>query len=508
MRFLIIDDSPFDRELIIRKLQDEFSDATFVEVGRQADFEVVVASHDFDVVLVDYGLRWANGLGILKNLRDRFPDVPIVMVTDTGNEEIAVEGMKEGLSDYVLKKHLQRLPFAVKESLEKARLSKERQRLEEQVRQVQKMESLGLLVGGIAHDFNNMLAGITGYAQLGLSQVNQGDAPYEHLYHIHQIAQRATRMTRQLLTFSRQQTLEPSYVNLNTVIAHLQDFLANILTERIDLEFAADPALNIIYADASQIEQVVMNLCINARDAMPDGGKLLIKTQNVLLDESDAATFAGIRPGAYVQLTVADSGVGMDEHVRERMFQPFFTTKELGKGTGLGLSVVLGIITQHHGFFVVDSEPGKGTTFTIYFPSVDHVGANTEREEALVVQGGTETILLVEDDLDVQKMLEDMLREFGYKVITAHDGEEGLTLFEQHASSVDLVLADLLMPKMKGSELYEQIRRMSPTTRFLFVSGYQADKLGRDFVPGKGVDFLEKPFPLDRLAAKIRQALA
>ena len=218
MRFLIIDDSPFDRELIIRKLHDEFSDATFVEVGRQSDFEVALASHDCDVILVDYGLKWANGVGILKKLRDRFPDAPIVMVTDTGNEEIAAEGMKAGLSDYALKKHLQRLPFAVKESLEKARLRKERKGLEEQVQQKQKMESLGLLVGGIAHDFNNLLTGITGYAQLGLSLVNQGDPLYEYLNHIRETAKRATIMTRQLLAFSRQQTLEPSDVLLQLAV--------------------------------------------------------------------------------------------------------------------------------------------------------------------------------------------------------------------------------------------------------------------------------------------------
>ena len=507
MRFLIIDDSPYDRELIIRKLQDEFRDTTFIEVSRQADFEEAMAQGDFDVVLVDYGLKWTTGLDILKKLRTRFPDLPVVMVTDTGNEEIAAEGMKAGLSDYALKKHLQRLPFAVKESLEKARLRKERKGLEEQVQQKQKMESLGLLVGGIAHDFNNLLTGITGYAQLGLSLVNQGDPLYEYLNHIRETAKRATIMTRQLLAFSRQQTLEPSDVNLNVVIAHVLDFLSKILPEYIDLDFAPDPALKSVTADTIQIEQVVMNLCINARDAMPNGGKILIKTQNVLLDERGAGAYAGVQPGLYVLLTIADTGMGMDEQVRERMFEPFFTTKEPGTGTGLGLSMVHGIIAQHNGFLAVDSEMGKGTTFNIYFPAVDGVAVQTETEEVHAVEGGTETILVVEDDPDVRTLMEAVLREYGYTVIMANDGEEGLRLFEQRAASIALVIADLMMPKMKGRELYEHIRQLRPTVRFLFVSGYQATQFGQDFVLEKGVEFLEKPFDLDKLAETIRKVL-
>jgi two-component system cell cycle sensor histidine kinase/response regulator CckA len=507
MRFLIIDDSPYDRELIIRKLRDEFSDATFVEIGRQADFEEAMAQTDFDAVLVDYGLKWTNGLEILKKHRARFPDLPIVMVTDTGSEEVAAEGMKAGLSDYVLKRHLQRLPFAVKESLEKAKLLKERKLLEEQVQQAQKMESLGLLVGGVAHDFNNMLAGITGYAQLGLSLVKPDDPLYDHLNHIHEIAKRATTMTRHLLAFSRRQALEPSDVNLNLVISNLLDFLGKILAKGIVLDFVGDPMLKTIYVDAIQIEQVVMNLCINASDAMPEGGKIIIKTQNMLLDEINAKSYQNVQPGSYVLLTVADTGVGMDKQVRERIFEPFFTTKEVGKGTGLGLSVVHGVIAQHNGFIAVDSEMGKGTTFNIYFPAVDRMDLPVETGGTKVAQEGTETILVVEDDPDLRWLMEKFLQNYGYCVILAHDGEEGLKLFEQHAPSIALVIADLMMPKMKGRELYEHIRRLSPTAKVLFVSGYRADQLGQDFVVEKGVEFLEKPFDLDNLVVIIRKLL-
>lgn len=510
MRFLIIDDSPYDRELIIRKLQSQFSDASFVEIHRRADYETAVAQQSFDVAILDYGLKWANGLAILKELKEQFPDVPIVMATDTGNEEIAVEGMKVGLSDYVLKRHLQRLPFAVRESLALCRLRREQKVVEEQTRQAQKMESLGLLVGGIAHDFNNMLSGITGYAQLGLLRVNQDEELYVYLNHIREIAKRATRMTQQLLTFSRQQPHEPSNINLNTVISSLLDLLKLFLTEYIDLEFVADPALKTISVDIVQIEQVLINLCINARDAMPDGGKLLIRLQNVVLDERNAGGYPGARPaGTYVLLTVTDTGEGMDTQVRERLFDPFFTTKDLGKGTGLGLSVVHGIIARHHGFIVVDSEMGKGTTFNIYFPAVDHVAVvQTETEEVQGVQGGTETILVVEDDPDVRVLMKDVLEEYGYNLIMAQDGEEGLKLFEEHTATIALVIADLMMPKMKGRELYERIRSVSTTVRFLLVSGYRANQLDEDFVRSEGVEFLEKPFDLDDLAAKLHKILA
>jgi signal transduction histidine kinase len=518
MRFLVIDDSPYDRELIIRKLQDEFRDATFVEIGRQADFEEAMAQNDFDAVLVDYGLKWTNGLEILKKHRARFPDLPIVMVTDTGSEEVAAEGMKAGLSDYVLKRHLQRLPFAVKESLEKAKLLKERKLLEEQVQQAQKMESLGLLVGGVAHDFNNMLAGIIGYAQLGLSRVEKSDPLYEHLNHIHEIAKRATIMTRHLLAFSRRQALEPSDVNLNTVISHLLGFLGKVLVKGIIVDFIADPALEAVYVDAIQIEQVVMNLCINARDAMPNGGKILIKTQNVLLNEVDAKIYPNAQSGSYVLLTIADTGVGMDKQVQERMFEPFFTTKELGKGTGLGLSVVHGVISQHNGFIAVDSEMGKGTTFNIHFPIIDRMEAKKGKENSKSqtevkkeikeeLQKGTETILVVEDEPDLQWLIKEYLQNYGYDVILAQDGEEGLKLFEQHAPSIALVIADLMMPKMKGKELYEHICRLNPTARFLFISGYRADQLGQKFLREKEVEFLEKPFDLDNLAATVRRLL-
>lgn len=370
MRFLIIDDSPYDRELIIRKLQHEFHDTEYREISRKTEFTQALSQDNFDAVLVDYALKWTTGLDLLKELRARFPDLPVIMVTDTGNEEIVAEGMKAGLSDYVLKKHLQRLPYAVTESLQKVALQKEHKELEEQIRQIQKMESLGLLVGGIAHDFNNMLTGINGYAQLSLSLVKQDDPLYKPLSNIREIVKRASALTNRLLAFSRRETLEAGEVNVNLVITHLLDFLRRVIPGSIEFEFVPDEELKSIAGDSVQVEQVVMNLCINARDAMPHGGKILLRTQNVQVDAKEAEK-AGVQPGAFVLLTIADTGIGMDEQVQKRVFEPFFTTKEPGKGTGLGLSVVQSIIAQHHGFITIESKTEKGTTFNIYFPAAE-----------------------------------------------------------------------------------------------------------------------------------------
>src|SRR5579875_3418458 len=474
MRFLIIDDNPYDRELIIRKLRTEFSDVDYVEISQQADFDRIIAQEDIDAVLVDYFLKWTTGLDILKKLRVRFPDLPVVMVTDTGNEEVAAEGMKAGLSDYVLKRHLQRLPHALQESLRKVIHQKEHRELEEQIRQAQKMESLGLLVSGITHDFNNLLAGIAGYAQLA---------------------------------FSRRHVIDPHQINLNKVIARLLDLLSKMIPGNIEVEFVPEQNLEEIMGDTVQIEQVLMNLCINACDAMPNGGKILLRTQNIYVDEHQAELLIGVQPGWFVHLSIADTGTGMDEQIQARAFEPFFTTKESNKGTGLGLSVVHGIVEQHHGFITLESQKGVGTTFKLYFPVINQVAIQAEAEEVNGAQGGMETILLVEDDPDVGALMVEVLQSYGYTVILARDGIEGLELFKQHVASIALVITDLMMPRMKGRELYDHVHRFSPTTGFLFVSGYRADQLDQGLAMEKKVQFLEKPFDLDRLMAAVHRAL-
>ena len=639
MKILIIDDNPADRELVVRRLRREFPHTEFVSLGRRADIIEALAQHDYDMVLTDYQLNWGNGLWVLRTVKEHNPHVPVVMFTGTGSEEVAVEGMKAGLSNYILKKHLDHLPFAVQESLEKARLREqyeeaerqlkaseeryrevfeqgltgicvfsaggnilvcnaafahmfgfssieeakranicdfypsseefkaflarlrrdkrleyaeaelrrhdgepifvvgnvvgtfndegellevkeyifdntEQKKLEAQFLHSQKMESLGQLVSGIAHDFNNMLGGILGHTARGLGRIDQKHPLYDNLIHIRDIAERAARMTRQLVAFSRRQVLEPKDIDINKVISDLLEFIGKIVADHIELVFVPDPTLKAIHADASQIEQVLLNLCINARDAMPGGGKLVIETCNATLDKAFCLRHPQLTPGEYVQLVVTDTGTGMDKKVQEHIFEPFFTTKELGKGTGLGLAMVHGVVGQHNGMVEVSSKVGKGTTFTLYFPVVDAAPvSSSERSSGIAkmqeepASDGSETVLLVEDDADLRFLMKEVLLESGYTVIAASDGAEGLQKYREHDDTIDLVVADVVTPKMKGNELHRRIREISPAVQFLFVSGYQANQISRNFVLDEGLNFLPKPFGLDDFTSKVRELL-
>ncbi|HEY6411062.1 MAG TPA: response regulator [Ktedonobacteraceae bacterium] len=511
MRFLIIDDSPYDRELMKRTIQQAIPTATYVEILHQQAFEEALRDLDYTMVLIDYQLKWTTGLEILKAIRARSSDLPVVMVTETGSEEIAVEAMKSGLSDYVLKTHLSRLPITIEDCLERLRLRAERQDLQVQMQQAQKMESLGLLVSGLAHDFNNLLAGIMGYAQRGLARTQQEHVLSEYFQHIQTRAEQGARMTRQLLAFARGTPMEPRYVDLNEQIASLLDLVRTLLGASVQLVFHADPALKAVYADPTQLEQVLVNLCMNARDAMPAGGNLEITTQQVEIAQGGQHVQPYLLPGSYILLRISDTGSGMDEQLQARVFEPFFTTKEVGQGTGLGLAVVYGIVKQHHGVIRVQSQPGQGTTFWLYFSAVEPKTEAAEERRSLEVQavlgGGSETILLVEDDPDIQLIMSEMLREYGYSVLIANNGEEGLHLFEQHASSIALVIADVMMPRMQGRQFQEHVRRQRADTKVLVMSGYQEMDLKRRNLLDPGSVFLQKPFDLDVFAAKVRELI-
>lgn len=509
MKILMIDDSPYDRALIQRRIQKEFQAVEFVEVIRHSDLDEAFTQQDFDLALTDYRLQWTDGLWLLQTIKAHLPLLPVIMVTDTGSEEIATEGMKAGLSDYVLKRELHRLPLAIKESLEKARLIAERKQLEEQVRQAQKMESLGQLVSGIAHDFNNILAGILGYTDQSLSKIDATHPVYEGLRHTRESTLRAAQMVRQLLAFSRHQVLEPAYIDVNTVVTDLLDFIKKVIGEHIEIVFTPAPNIQTVFADKVQIEQVVMNLCINARDAMPNGGQLCITLQNISLDKTARQVQTAEQAGTYVEITVRDTGTGMDEQTRERIFEPFFTTKEVGKGTGLGLSTVHGIIGQHKGFINVESTLGKGTSFSIYLPTVEHTPLTTQKEPEAepVTQKGTETILLVEDDQDLRELMQEVLQDCGYTVMSVSNGQEALDLLEHADTKVEIIISDMMTPKLGGKDLYKKLAQSGSTTRFLFMSGYLADHLDQDFHMDTDTHFLQKPFDLDELTRKVRVVL-
>lgn len=509
MRILMIDDSPYDRALIQRRIQKEFSNAEFVEIIRRSDLDEALAEQHFDIALTDYRLQWTDGLWLLKTIKAHLPLLPVIMVTDTGSEEIATEGMKTGLSDYVLKRDLHRLPLAIKESLEKTRLIADRKLLEEQVRQAQKMESLGQLVSGIAHDFNNILAGILGYTDQSLSRVDATHPVHEGLQRTRESTLRAAQMVRQLLAFSRHQVLEPTYIDVNSIVANLLDFIQKVIGEHIEIVFTPATDIQTVFADAVQIEQVVMNLCINARDAMPDGGQLFIAIQNTTRNTEHGEMQSLEQAGSYVEITVRDTGTGMDEQTQERIFEPFFTTKEVGKGTGLGLSTVHGIIGQHKGFLRVKSAPGEGTSFFIYLPTVDSAPLTIKQEPEVepVTHKGNETLLLVEDDQDLRELMQDVLEEYGYTVISASNGEEALHLLERSDTTIELIVSDMMTPKLGGKDLYKHLKQSGFPTKFLFMSGYLADHLGQDFQLDTETHFLQKPFDLEELTRKVRIVL-
>jgi two-component system, cell cycle sensor histidine kinase and response regulator CckA len=384
----------------------------------------------------------------------------------------------------------------------------DRLQLEAQFRQAQKMDSVGQLAGGIAHDFNNLLTVINGMSELVLAEVSTDVPMHADVQEILHAGQRAATLTRQLLAFSRQQILEPRVLSLNTVVEGTESLLRRLLGEDIDLVVVPTPGVGDVKADPGQIEQVITNLAVNARDAMPQGGQLTIETQNVEIDEADARRHGvAMAPGSYVRLVVRDSGVGMDEATCARIFEPFFTTKGPGKGTGLGLSTVYGIVKQSHGFIWVESEVGQGTSFKICLPRVTEV-AGTDRPAPTAVSGsGTETILLVEDNAGLRKLATRLLAPAGYTVLGAASGEDALRLLERHDAPVHLLLSDVVMPGMSGRDLAEQLARTRPQMKVLYVSGYTGDAIVRHGVLEAQVPFLNKPFTAAALLRKVREVL-
>lgn len=385
----------------------------------------------------------------------------------------------------------------------------ERKRLETQFFQSQKMETIGRLAGGIAHDFNNLLTVIKGYTQLSLSHIQEGDPCRENIEEIKAAAERAAELTNQLLTFSRRQILDMKVLDLNTIVRGLEKMTGRIIGEDIEMVTVLDDHLGRVKTDPSQIEQVILNLVVNARDAMPAGGKLAIETANVVLDETYARTHIGVAPGSYMMLSVSDTGCGMSPEIKELIFEPFFTTKEEGKGTGLGLSTIYGIVKQSGGNIWVYSEPGRGTTFKVYLPRVE------EETDALPVQDhtdhlpkGNETVLLVEDDPSLRALAARVLRYQGYKVLEATNGHEAIGIARESIQErIHLLLTDVVMPHMGGRELVKRMKTLHSEIRVLFISGYTDHTIIYHAGLKPGTPFLQKPFSPTALAQKVREVL-
>ena len=386
----------------------------------------------------------------------------------------------------------------------------ERHTLEGQYQQAQKMEAIGRLAGGVAHDFNNLLTVILGYCGLLVTDSKPGDPRLAAIVEIQQAGARASELTRQLLAFSRKQIIQPALLHLNQIMADLQVMLERLIGEDVKVVFRPEPALGLVKADRGQVEQILMNLAVNARDAMPAGGTLTIETANVELDEQYATTHVGVTPGPYVLLTVTDTGTGMTPEVQARLFEPFFTTKEPGKGTGLGMATVYGIVTGSGGSVSVSSEPGKGTAFQVYFPQVDDVELDAVVPASAASAAsltGTQTVLLVEDEDGVRLLARKLLERLGYTVLPAAGLAEAVRVFEDHPS-IDLLLTDVVMPGGSGPELARQLIEQRPALNVIYMSGYTEDAIVKHGVLEPGVAFLNKPFTSQTLGQKIRDVLA
>jgi PAS domain S-box-containing protein len=499
-----------DREARLRAILDNASDAiiTVDEAGLMQSFNRAAESN------FGYGEVEMVGQPIYllaaEDQREFFRDTVGRMCRGEQAQELGIEATglrKDGstfsldisLSEFSLEDH--RYVICISHD------ATQRKKLEEQLRQSQKMEAIGRLAGGVAHDFNNMLAVINAYSEMSLRKLPAENPLHEYLNEILHAGERAALITRQLLAFSRQQVLAPRVLDLNQVVRETEKMLQRLIGEDISIETTLEPELNRILVDQGQIVQVIMNLAVNARDAMPQGGKLMIRSSNFQVDEERARLSPDNRPGPHVQLIVSDTGTGMTPEVRQRIFEPFFTTKGPGQGTGLGLATVYGIIKQSGGHIEVYSEPDHGTTFTIYFPAVEQRGEPRGLATAAAAEGGSETILIVEDDDDVRKVAVVVLAELGYKLLVANRGRKALELVESHPGEIDLLLTDLIMPEMSGRQVAEAVVVLLPGIKVLYMSGYTDDAVVRHGLATETVAFLQKPFTSTSLGAKVREVL-
>jgi two-component system cell cycle sensor histidine kinase/response regulator CckA len=644
LRVLLVEDSVSDAKLVLEALRGTERTVEFERVETSEAMRAALARATWDLVVSDWSMPKFSGLNALEVLRESEIEIPFIIVSGTIGEETAVEAMRAGADDYVLKDRLARLVPAIEREVREyedrrgrrvvenalresearfRRLSdsgiigialadlggsivssndaylqmvgysheevaagavrwaemmppdfvsvaermnaqlrtsgvapaaemevfckdgsrlpvlvgaamveqsqcivfiadlSERKRAEEgrakaeealrqsdaQLRQAQKMEAVGRLAGGVAHDFNNILSVILSYAEVLMADLKPADPIYADMEEIQSAALRAAGLTRQLLMFSRHQAVETRVLDLHDVVKDLDKMLRRLVGEDVELVLVAKRGVGRVRADPSHIEQVIVNLVVNARDAMPTGGILTLETANVVLDEAYALSHLPAKSGPHVLLAVSDTGTGMDRETQARIFEPFFTTKEKGKGTGLGLSTVFGIVQQSGGNIWVYSEPGKGTTFKIYLPQVDAEVDPLKSQAAPATLRGTETVLLVEDEAQVRAVVLRILNQHGYRVLEAANAGEALLLCEKHPKPIDLLLTDVVMPKMSGPELARRLTATQPSMRVLCMSGYTDDSAVRYGVVDAGVAYVQKPITPASLGAKIREVL-
>jgi PAS domain S-box-containing protein len=391
---------------------------------------------------------------------------------------------------------------------DRKRAEAEKKKLQAQLLQAMKMEAVGRLAGGVAHDFNNLLTVITGYSELLLQKIGKASSMHREVEEIRRAGERAALLTQQLLAFSRKQIIEPKVLQLDHLVAEMHKMLTRLIGEDIALQATTGKSLGSVKVDPGQFQQILMNLVVNARDAMPDGGKIMIETANVDLDEGYCALHPYVKPGRFVMLVVSDTGRGMSEEIKDHIFEPFFTTKERGSGTGLGLATTYGVVKQAGGSIEVYSEVGTGTTFKVYLPRVEEEAAKPVKDDRPAdLPAGTETVLIVEDEGKLRGLCVQILEQLGYKVLQAGNGTEAIAVVQGYGDRIDLLLTDVVMPGMNGSELATQLVQHNPGMKVLFTSGYTEDVISHHGVLAEGVSFIGKPYTLSALATKVREVL-
>jgi len=466
---------------------------------------------DLDLILCDYGMPQFNGFRALELLKKQKElDIPFILVSGTLGEETAVMAMQYGATDYLLKDRIARLGPAVVRALQQVGERREKKRLEAQFIEAQKMEVIGQFAGGVAHDFNNVLAVIMGYSELMTDELPANHALQKYIEEIREAAKRATGLTQQLLIFSRKQAVQAVPLNLNEVIEGMEKMMQQLVDDNIEITLICGRDVGQIKADSGYIWQVLLNMVVNARDAMPNGGKLSIESSALTLTNNDLRSHLGAEPGPYVVLRISDTGVGMTEAVKAHLFEAFFTTKPAGKGTGLGLVTCQNIVRQSGGHIDVSSELDKGTTFRVYFPQIGpHVPlAKGPISKSGPMRRGSETLLVVEDEPSVRHLAEGVLRSHGYSVLTAPNGQDALRVARQHQGPpIALVITDVIMPRMGGKVMAEWLKTSYPDLKVLFTSGYTEEAIERHDALDRDVEFLPKPYTPASLAGKVRDLL-
>ncbi|MCA9689362.1 MAG: response regulator [Nannocystaceae bacterium] len=505
MRILLVEDDPSFAFLLGERLRGhEPESLEIVHVQSLGDALMqLAAGGTFDVAIVDLGLPDSEGLDTVDAMVASSRDVPVIVLTGLDDEAAAIASLNAGAQDYLHKGQVDEviLRRSIRHAIERHRLDRQRQRLSVELSRALKIEAIGLLAGGVAHDFNNMLTVITGHGRLLQAAMGPKDPLARSISAILTAGERAAQLTAQLLAFSRKHVVSTRPVDMNTIVSEVDVLIERMIGERVQVVIERSSELWSCLADPSQITQVIVNLAVNARDAMKDGGVLTISTKNAPVSAD------GSRGRDHVQLTVEDTGHGMDEETMSRIFEPFFTTKQVGRGTGLGLASAYAIVEELGGYIDVESALGHGTRFSIFLPRCD--GAPTEAAESPdhVAAGGDETILVVEDEEQVRALIDATLRAAGYDVLTAEDGRQAVQVAEAQSRQIDLVVTDVVMPRMNGREMVERLRARTPDLDVLFISGHANDEVLRRGIRREDLNFLAKPFTPETLVSRVRGAL-